>query len=332
MSIISALLNGQTRINPSTHITLFAITCNIGISGAVILPQNNHMALAITNLSKKYNNQKTALSNFSIDINKGILGLLGPNGAGKSTLMKLIATISKPTGGTLLLDGTDIVKHPDAIRKVLGYLPQDFGVYPNLNAYEFLEYIAAMKGVGGKGLRKRIDILLEGVNLTADAKRPIGTYSGGMKQRIGIAQALLNDPKVLIFDEPTVGLDPEERMRFRQLIADLAQDCVIILSSHIVSDIETIADEVAIMQGGMLITKGYQQDIIKQADGRIFETFLDNAALTEFKGRYKVIDTSRQNDRIKTRYISTQANAAPSSAPVKATLEDAYLFLTQNNA
>ncbi|MET4011269.1 ABC-2 type transport system ATP-binding protein [Mucilaginibacter sp. UYP25] len=290
------------------------------------------MALAITNLSKKYNNQKTALSNFSIDINKGILGLLGPNGAGKSTLMKLIATISKPTGGTLLLDGTDIVKHPDAIRKVLGYLPQDFGVYPNLNAYEFLEYIAAMKGVGGKGLRKRIDILLEGVNLTADAKRPIGTYSGGMKQRIGIAQALLNDPKVLIFDEPTVGLDPEERMRFRQLIADLAQDCVIILSSHIVSDIETIADEVAIMQGGMLITKGYQQDIIKQADGRIFETFLDNAALTEFKGRYKVIDTSRQNDRIKTRYISTQANAAPSSAPVKATLEDAYLFLTQNNA
>lgn len=290
------------------------------------------MALAITNLSKKYNNQKTALSNFSIDINKGILGLLGPNGAGKSTLMKLIATISKPTGGTLLLDGTDIVKHPDAIRKVLGYLPQDFGVYPNLNAYEFLEYIAAMKGVGGKGLRKRIDILLEGVNLTADAKRPIGTYSGGMKQRIGIAQALLNDPKVLIFDEPTVGLDPEERMRFRQLIADLAQDCIIILSSHIVSDIETIADEVAIMQGGTLITKGYQQDIIKQADGRIFETFLDNAALTEFKGRYKVIDTSRQNDRIKTRYISTQANAAPSSAPVKATLEDAYLFLTQNNA
>ncbi|MFD0765915.1 ABC transporter ATP-binding protein [Mucilaginibacter lutimaris] len=290
------------------------------------------MALSITNLSKQYSNQKTALSNFSIQINKGILGLLGPNGAGKSTLMKLIATISKPTGGSLLLDDTDIVQHPDAIRKVLGYLPQDFGVYPNLNAYEFLEYIAAMKGVGGPGLRKRIDILLEGVNLTADAKRPIGTYSGGMKQRIGIAQALLNDPKVLIFDEPTVGLDPEERMRFRQLIADLAQDCVIILSSHIVSDIETIADEVAIMQGGKLITKDYQQDIINQADGRIFETFLDNAALTQFKSRYKVIDTARQHDRIKTRYISTAADVAASSALVKATLEDAYLFLTQNNA
>jgi ABC-2 type transport system ATP-binding protein len=290
------------------------------------------MALEITNLTKQYNAQKTALSNYSITINKGILGLLGPNGAGKSTLMKLIATISKPTQGSLFLDGTDIVQHPDAIRRVLGYLPQDFGVYPNLNAYEFLEYIAAMKGVGGPSLRKRIDVLLEGVNLTADAKRPIGTYSGGMKQRIGIAQALLNDPKVLIFDEPTVGLDPEERMRFRQLIADLAQDCIIILSSHIVSDIETIADEVAIMQGGRLITKGYQQDIIKQADGQIFEIFLENNALTEFKNRYKVIDTSRQNDRIKTRYISNAADAAPSSALVKATLEDAYLFLTQNNA
>jgi ABC-2 type transport system ATP-binding protein len=290
------------------------------------------MALEITNLTKQYNTQKTALSNYSITINKGILGLLGPNGAGKSTLMKLIATISKPTQGTLFLDGTDIVQHPDAIRRVLGYLPQDFGVYPNLNAYEFLEYIAAMKGVGGTGLRKRIDILLEGVNLTADAKRPIGTYSGGMKQRIGIAQALLNDPKVLIFDEPTVGLDPEERMRFRQLIADLAQDCIIILSSHIVSDIETIADEVAIMQGGRLITKGYQQDIIKQADGQIFEIFLENNTLIEFKNRYKVIDTARQNDRIKVRYISNNADAAPSSTAVKATLEDAYLFLTQNNA
>ena len=290
------------------------------------------MALQITNLTKQYNAQKTALSNFSITINKGILGLLGPNGAGKSTLMKLIATISKPTQGTLLFDGTDITQHPDAIRKVLGYLPQDFGVYPNLNAYEFLEYIAAMKGVGGSGLRKRIEVLLEGVNLIADAKRPIGTYSGGMKQRIGIAQALLNDPKVLIFDEPTVGLDPEERMRFRQLIADLAQDCIIILSSHIVSDIETIADEVAIMQGGELITNGYQHDIIKQADGRIFETFLDNQALPHFKNRYKVIDTARQQERIRVRYISDDKHAATASAPVKATLEDAYLFLTQTKA
>src|ERR1700709_2115069 len=251
------------------------------------------MSLVIKGLTKQYNKNKIGLSDYSITIDKGILGLLGPNGAGKSTLMKIIATISKPTEGTLFLDGEDIVNNPDRIRKVLGYLPQDFGVYPNLNAYEFLEYIAAMKGVGGKDLRKRIDILLDGVNLTADAKRPIGTYSGGMKQRIGIAQALLNDPKVLIFDEPTVGLGPEGGMRFRQLIADLAQDCIIILSSHIVSDIETIADEVAIMQDGKLLINGPQSDIIKQANGRIFELLLDNAALNDFKTRYKVIDTTR---------------------------------------
>jgi ABC-2 type transport system ATP-binding protein len=290
------------------------------------------MALEIKGLTKQYNAQKTGLSDYSITIDKGVLGLLGPNGAGKSTLMKIIATISKPTQGSLFLDGVDIVTDPNYIRKVLGYLPQDFGVYPNLNAYEFLEYIAAMKGVGGKGLRQRIDMLLEGVNLTADAKRPIGSYSGGMKQRVGIAQALLNDPKVLIFDEPTVGLDPEERVRFRQLISDLANDCIIILSSHIVSDIETIADEVAIMQNGKLITKGYQQDIIKQADGRIYEVLLDNADVSTFKTRYKVIDTGRQNDRIRVRYISTPVDVAPASTPINATLEDAYLFLTQNNA
>jgi ABC-2 type transport system ATP-binding protein len=288
------------------------------------------MSLQIRNLTKQYNAHKTGLSDYTINIEKGILGLLGPNGAGKSTLMKIIATISKPTKGTLLLDGEDIVNNPDQIRKVLGYLPQDFGVYPNLNAYEFLEYIAAMKGVGGKDLRRRIDVLLEGVNLTADAKRPIGTYSGGMKQRIGIAQALLNDPKVLIFDEPTVGLDPEERVRFRQLIGDMADDCIIILSSHIVSDIETIADEVAIMQGGKLVTKGYQQDIIKQAEGKIFEVIIDNTWVKEFKASHKVIDTSRQSDRTRVRYISKSAEVVQNSTPVTATLEDAYLFLTQN--
>jgi ABC-2 type transport system ATP-binding protein len=289
------------------------------------------MSLVIQNLIKQYNKNKTGLSNYSISIDKGVLGLLGPNGAGKSTLMKIIATISKPTEGTLFLDGEDIVKNPDHIRKVLGYLPQDFGVYPNLNAYEFLEYIAAMKGVGGKDLRKRIDMLLEGVNLTADAKRPIGTYSGGMKQRIGIAQALLNDPKVLIFDEPTVGLDPEERMRFRQLISDLADDCIIILSSHIVSDIETIADEVAIMKNGVLLEKAIQPDIIKQVEGRVFETLTDNSELTNLRAKHLVVNTSRQKDKMSVRYITRTNEQEPGSTTVAATLEDAYLFLTQNN-
>jgi ABC-2 type transport system ATP-binding protein len=290
---------------------------------------NPSMALVIENLTKQYNQQKTAIGDYSITIEKGILGLLGPNGAGKSTLMKIIATISKPSKGTVFLDGEDILKNPDYIRRVLGYLPQDFGVYPNLNAYEFLEYIAALKGVGGRGLRQRIDMLLEGVNLTADAKRPIGSYSGGMKQRIGIAQALLNDPKILIFDEPTVGLDPEERVRFRQLISDLADDCIIILSSHIVSDIETIADEVAIMKNGVLLDKAVQPDIINHVEGKVFETLIDNTMLNSMKAKHLIINTTRQKDKTKVRYINKLQDPEPASTPVVGTLEDAYLFLTQ---
>jgi ABC-type multidrug transport system ATPase subunit len=289
------------------------------------------MSLVIKNLTKQYNQHKSGLTDYSITIEKGVLGLLGPNGAGKSTLMKIIATISKPTKGTLFLDGEDIVANPDKIRKILGYLPQDFGVYPNLNAYEFLEYIAAMKGVGGNGLRKRIDLLLEGVNLTADAKRPIGTYSGGMKQRIGIAQALLNDPKVLIFDEPTVGLDPEERVRFRQLISELATDCIIILSSHVVSDIETIADEVAVMKNGILLNKAAQPDIIKLVDGKVFEVLVSNDEIAGIRAKHQVIDTSRQKDKTRVRFITRTGQPEMGAIAVNAGLEDAYLFLTQNN-
>lgn len=288
------------------------------------------MKLEIKTLTKQFGQGKTGLSDFSATIEKGVLGLLGPNGAGKSTLMKIIATISKPTQGSIFLNGEDIVKKPDVIRKTLGYLPQDFGVYPNLNAYEFLEYIAAMKGVGGSGLRKRIDILLEGVNLTADAKRPIGTYSGGMKQRIGIAQALLNDPKILIFDEPTVGLDPEERVRFRQLISEMASDAIVILSSHIVSDIETVADEVAIMKNGTLIEKNPAPAIISKVENKIFEIILSPDEVENFKAKYLVVDITRLSDKTMVRYISNAEESEPGSRPVNATLEDAYLFLTKN--
>jgi ABC-2 type transport system ATP-binding protein len=283
--------------------------------------------LEIQHLTKKYNKQKYGLNDFSLTAGNGILGLLGPNGAGKSTLMKIIATISQPTTGTINLDGDDIVKHPDTIRKILGYLPQDFGVYPNLNAYEFLEYIAAMKGVGGKNLRPRIDQLLEGVNLTESAKRPIGTYSGGMKQRVGIAQVLLNNPKILIFDEPTVGLDPEERVRFRNLISDLANDCIVILSSHIVSDIETIADEVAIMKNGRLITKGFQADVIEVVADKVFELELDAGTLNSFKEKQLVVNTIRTKDKVLVRFIAD--GFITNATKVKASLEDAYLYLTK---
>jgi ABC-2 type transport system ATP-binding protein len=287
------------------------------------------MELSIQNISKKYNKDKFGLQDYSLTIENGILGLLGPNGAGKSTLMKIVATISQPTSGTITLDGYNIIKEPDHIRKMLGYLPQDFGVYANLNAYEFLEYIAAMKGVGGPGLRNRIEALLEGVNLVDSAKLPIGTYSGGMKQRIGIAQALLNEPKVLIFDEPTVGLDPDERMRVRNLISDLAQNCIIILSSHIVSDIETIADNVAIMKSGKLLTKGTQAEVVRQVEGKVFEASVNGSLLSDFKTKHLVVNTIRQKENVWVRYISDKP--VNGSEATTASLEDAYLFLTHNN-
>ncbi|MCL4111363.1 UNVERIFIED_CONTAM: hypothetical protein GTU68_023216 [Idotea baltica] len=242
--------------------------------------------------------------------------------------MKIISTVSNPTSGNISLNGVDIVKSPNTIRQVLGYLPQDFGVYPNLTGYEFLEYIAALKGVGGSNLKTKVSQLLEGVNLTEASKKQIGSYSGGMKQRIGIAQVLLNDPKVLIFDEPTVGLDPAERVRFRNLISELANHCIIILSSHIVSDIETIADEVAIMKNGKLITKGFQSEIIDSVKNKVFEIEIPNNELIAFKEKYLVLNTIRRKDNVLVRFI-TDSEISNANACV-ASLEDAYLFYTRN--
>lgn len=287
------------------------------------------MKLEIQNVSKRYNKNKYGLKNFSITIEKGILGLLGPNGAGKSTLLKMIATVNKPTGGIIALNKNNIVKDANYMRKQLGFLPQDFGVYPNLNAYEFLEYMAAMKGVGGENLKPRITQLLEGLNLIDDAKKPIGSYSGGMKQRVGIAQVLLNSPKIVIFDEPTVGLDPEERVRFRNLISDLANDCIVILSSHIVSDIDTIADKVVIMKKGALITHGNQQHIIKNVANKVFETIIKKDELTNFKAQYIVVSMTWKEGNVVVRYISE--NPVEKAIKKEANLEDAYLYLTKTN-
>lgn len=287
------------------------------------------MKLEIQNLSKKYKNDKYGLRDYSLSLENGILGLLGPNGAGKSTLLKMIATISKPTEGSIQLNGQDISKQPNIMREQLGYLPQDFGVYPNLNAYEFLNYMAAMKGVGGASLKQRIQLLLEGLNLTENAKRPIGTYSGGMKQRVGIAQALLNNPKVILFDEPTVGLDPQERVRFRNLIAELADDAIVILSSHIVSDIDTIADKVAIMKDGKLLATDDLDGIINTVKGKVVEKIIDKADLSEFKLSHKVVNTVRKNAKIQVRYVD-EGNSLEDSSE-EATLEDAYLYLIEKN-
>ncbi|AXT49742.1 ABC transporter ATP-binding protein [Aquimarina sp. BL5] len=287
------------------------------------------MILEIQNISKKYNRNKYGLKDFSITIEKGILGLLGPNGAGKSTLLKMIATVSKPTQGVIILNKNNIVKDANYMRKQLGFLPQDFGVYPNLNAFEFLEYIAAMKGIGGSNLKSKIEQLLDGLNLLDAAKKPIGSYSGGMKQRVGIAQALLNDPKIVIFDEPTVGLDPEERVRFRNLISDLAQDCIVILSSHIVSDIDTIADQIAVMKNGSLLSYGDQEKLIAHVDQKVFSTIIDKEQLTNLKNNQIVVSTSRKEGMLNVRYISEIPKEH--SIPEQANLEDAYLYLTKTN-
>ncbi|CAM4218837.1 ABC transporter ATP-binding protein [Gillisia limnaea] len=287
------------------------------------------MQLEIQNVSKRYSKDKFGIKDFSITVEKGILGLLGPNGAGKSSLLKMITTLIKPTDGIITLNKNNIVKDANYMRKQLGFLPQDFGVYPNLNAYEFLEYMAALKGVGGKNLKLKITQLLEELNLMDAAKKPIGSYSGGMKQRMGIAQALLNNPKILILDEPTVGLDPEERVRFRNLISDLANDCIVILSSHIVSDIDSIADQVAVMKNGKLIAKGNPEDIIKNVNNKVFETTIDKEQFSVFKAQQIIVSTKRIEGKILIRYISE--NHVKSSVKKQANLEDAYLFLTKTN-
>ncbi len=210
------------------------------------------MELQIDSLNKRYG-AIWATQDLSLTLQPGILGLLGPNGAGKSTLMRMLATVTRPTSGTILLNGTDVRKNPDSLRRVLGYLPQDFGVYPHLNAVEFLEYMAALKGLDRRAAREQIDRLLEMLNLTHARGRALGGFSGGMRQRVGIAQALLNDPQLLIVDEPTTGLDPEERVRFKQLLTDLSGERIVILSTHICSDVESIASRVAVIASGRLL-------------------------------------------------------------------------------
>jgi ABC-2 type transport system ATP-binding protein len=209
------------------------------------------MQIEIDALNKSYRGVR-AVRDFTLRLDAGILGLLGPNGAGKSTLMRMLATVTRPSSGSIRFDGTDVVVAPDKLRRTLGYLPQDFGIYPHLRATEFLEYIGALKGIPRRVLHVRIPALLDLLNLSQAASRPLGGFSGGMRQRVGIAQALLNEPRVLIVDEPTAGLDPEERMRFRTLLREMARERIIIFSTHICSDVESVATRIAIINHGVL--------------------------------------------------------------------------------
>jgi ABC-type multidrug transport system ATPase subunit len=282
-------------------------------------------------VSKQYRRGVLALRCFSLELKPGVLGLLGPNGAGKTTLMSILATITKATEGRVLWNGADVAANPDSLRSVLGYLPQDFGVYPNLNAVEFLQYLAAVKGLDASTAARRIEELLELVNLTEVRKRPLGGYSGGMKQRVGIAQALLNDPQLLIVDEPTAGLDPEERVRFRNLLSDLSGERIVILSTHIVSDVEATATDIALIAKGSLVAHATPEALLLQVEGKVWEWVVPSADLTQAKQQFLISSTTRRSDGVHARVLGEDPPLGASLASPN--LEDAYLYcLSQHRA
>jgi len=287
------------------------------------------LKLLIENVSKHYGSGTWALRGFSLELRPGILGLLGPNGAGKTTLMSILATITRATDGKITWNDRDLATDPDALRNVLGYLPQDFGVYPNLNAVEFLEYLAAVKGLDAASSRRRIDELLNLVNLTDVRRRPLGGFSGGMKQRVGIAQALLNDPQLLIVDEPTAGLDPEERVRFRNLLSELSGERIVVLSTHIVSDVEATATDIALISKGALVAHASPEELLQQVEGKVWEWTIPSTELMAAKQKYLISSTTRRSDGVHTRVLTSQAPAA--AVPVLPNLEDAYLFCLSNH-
>ena len=286
--------------------------------------------LELLDVVKAYRGGARGVDRVTLRLGPGLVGLLGPNGAGKSSLMRMAATVTRPTSGQVLFDGTDAVARPDALRRNLGYLPQDFGVYPHLSAREFLSYLAAVKGLPARTARTRIGELLELVDLAGAGRRPLGRYSGGMLRRVGIAQALLSDPRVLIVDEPTAGLDPEQRVLFRNLLADLAGDRVVLLSTHIVSDVESVASDIAIMAHGRIAARGTPQEILHEAEGQVWEMTVPQDALAPLRERHQISRMIRTGTGVRVRLLAPAAPDA-SAIPVPPDLEDAYLAIVHRS-
>src|SRR4051812_13688855 len=246
--------------------------------------------LSISGLSKTYPNGVRALTDVTLQIDKGLFGLLGPNGAGKSSLMRTIATLQEPDAGSIVFDGRDVLAEPRALRKRLGYLPQDFGVYPRIPAADLLEHLAVLKGVSDKVQRRaQVDSLLRLTNLHDVRKRAVSTFSGGMKQRFGIAQALLGDPALIIVDEPTAGLDPEERNRFHDLLSEIGENVVVILSTHIVDDVSDLCTRMAVLAGGRVLVQGRPADLIAQLEGRVWRKAVKKDALPRYREQFTVL-------------------------------------------
>ena len=282
------------------------------------------MDLKISNLVKEFNGLK-AVNNFSFQMNCGVYGLLGINGAGKTTLMRMLTTLMKPTSGTITWDGEDIFTMDGRYRKLLGYLPQDFGYYPDFSVYDYLMYIATLKGIRPAVAKQRVTELLKQVGLLKVQHKKMKTFSGGMKRRAGIAQAMLNDPKILILDEPTAGLDPSERIRFRNLISELSEDRIVLLSTHIVSDIEYIANEILLMKDGQLVISGTSDDIIESMPESVWICRVSKSSIDFCLKNFKVSNVKTIPGGAEIRIISRK-QPTENAIRIDATLEDVFLY------
>ncbi|HEY0974428.1 MAG TPA: ABC transporter ATP-binding protein [Solimonas sp.] len=280
--------------------------------------------LKISNICHTYPNGTRALDSVSLEVPPGMFGLLGPNGAGKSSLMRCIATLQVPTSGAIQFDSINVLENPEALRRTLGYLPQDFGVYPRVSAYEMLEHIAVLKGYAQRAERREVvEALLHKVNLWAVRDKAVAGFSGGMRQRWGIAQALMGDPRLVIVDEPTAGLDPEESNRFLNLLAEIAESTVVILSTHIVEDISKLCQRTAMLMGGRIVREGTPRELIEAVRGRIWRKTIDKRELDAYREACDVIATRLYGGRT---YIHVLADTNPGEGFVaaEASLEDAY--------
>lgn len=289
------------------------------------------MKLTIDRLTREFG-PKIAVDRVSTTLVPGVYGLLGANGAGKTTLMRMVCGVLRPTSGEVRYDGVPIARMGDEYRALLGYLPQDFGYYPEFTALDFMEYMAALKGLSRRAARDRSLALLERVGLGGEERRRIRTFSGGMRQRLGIAQAVLNDPEVLVLDEPTAGLDPKERVRFRNLISGLSQDKVVLLSTHIVSDVEHIADEILVMRAGSVVLSGRPAELVAEVEGRVWEVIVP-AGQAEALEAALTVDNVRhlEGGRMLLRYVADEPKA-PGSVLAEPTLEDLYLYVFRDTA
>jgi len=285
------------------------------------------MKINLNAISHSYDNNKNCLTNITLQLNKGITGLLGVNGAGKSSLLNILATVIKPKRGQYTADGLDALLTPFEIRNHLGYLPQNMGYIPELSVFEFLKYMSLLKGCNPKQMKENINFHLENVNLLGAKDRKLKSLSGGMKQRVGIAQALINQPRLLILDEPVVGLDPNERNTFNQLLSKLAKDTTIILSSHIIDDIENICENVILLEAGVIKYTGSVLELIKSVNGLVYEALVSRESFDELNNNYLITRVKPVQDRLLVRYISNRPENGAVSSPC---LEDAFIYKTKN--